>query len=284
MRESVIRKAILIGCQGHEPNRLHGVKQDLKNVVSFLCSERGGAWYKNEIKILPNATKEQVIREVHSIDDNYSFIYFSGHGGTSSQNERMLALQDSLMQDTYLLNDNPRQLIIVDACRSFLPQGIFGIPETQDYFEHFDGTSYAREIFDLAIRNSPYGRIILHAAQPGQEKSDSINGGVFTLALLNLAVRNRGNLKYVTEHVRNIIKYFPEIAKQRPALKIPSIYEEGNLTVPFAIGVPDYSRFKKEISVQKLKPRENADSGERALATLGVGILLLWIASLFVSK
>ena len=60
---------------------------------------------------------------------DYNFIYFSGHGYTSHDYKRMLALRDNNIEDLFFINDSPRQLIVVDSCRNYVSPGISGIPD-----------------------------------------------------------------------------------------------------------------------------------------------------------
>ena len=50
----------------------------------------------------------------------------------------MLALRDYNIQDLHLLNSSPRQLIIVDACRSYAAPGLSGVPAFEDHVDHFE--------------------------------------------------------------------------------------------------------------------------------------------------
>ena len=115
MINNITRKAILIGCPGSGKNYLHGVGQDLQNIHGFLCSDKGGRWFNNEITILANATPERTLTLIHSTIADYVFIYFSGHGYTSHINKRMLMFGTKPIPDLYFLNKSPRQLIVMQG-------------------------------------------------------------------------------------------------------------------------------------------------------------------------
>ncbi|MES2649387.1 MAG: caspase family protein [Bacteroidota bacterium] len=185
MRNSIIRKAILIGCPG-ATNYLYGVAEDLKNMKQFLFSDKGGTWFPNEIVILSNPTFEQLSKEVHSTRTEYNFIYFSGHGFTSQNRKRMLSLNDKSIEDLFFVNKSLRQLIIIDACRTYIAPGISGVPEFVEEYDSFDGEYEARDLFDRYIVNSPHGKIILHSTQMGHYSYESTSGGYFTSALLKI--------------------------------------------------------------------------------------------------
>ena len=71
------------------------------------------------------------------------FIYFSGHGGTSD-GQRLLQFKDGLAIDWWFIaGASPRQLMIVDACRSELG-AIGAIPSASEEWSSFTGESQAR--------------------------------------------------------------------------------------------------------------------------------------------
>src|ERR1700681_4568547 len=142
---SVNRLAILIGAPGNNKNYLRGVPVDLNNFRNFLLSPNGGRWFPDEIISLPRAKVSDVVSIIHTISVDYLFVFFSGHGYTEAySNKRMLCLQDHNVEDLFLLNRSPRQLIVIDACRNYVAPGISGIPEFGEEPLHFDGESEVR--------------------------------------------------------------------------------------------------------------------------------------------
>jgi hypothetical protein len=275
MSNNVTRKAILIGCPGSENSYLHGVAEDLVNMKNFLQSDKGGRWFSNEVITLNNPTFERLFQIVHSTNTDYNFIYFSGHGFTSQKWKRMLALRDNNIEDLFFINDSPRQLIVIDACRNYVASGISGIPDLGEQWEHFDGVYEARTMFDRYIANSPYGKTIVHATQIGHFSYDSSTGGYFTKALLNITTRVKSET-YKPIFINKVVAYLPQFLQRQNNPQIPEIaYTEGQLKVPFAIAVP-------QINIPKPKPRVP----QRQLVTAnnnssGAGWALLGIAAIF---
>jgi hypothetical protein len=278
MNLSVTRKAILIGCPGTRSNYLHGVEKDLLSVKSFLTSDKGGRWFDNEIITLKNPTFSQVKSLVRSAIADYVFIYFSGHGWTSNQNKRMVSFRDKCESDLSLLNESPRQLIIIDACRNYVAPGIHGIPDFGEQWDSFDGYYESREIFDKHILSSPPGRIIIHATQIGEYSYDNPRtGGYFTQALLKSATKTTSVRTYSIVSINETLEAVPDILKQQNNNQIPSILKSGNLTVPFAIRVPNENLVNYPQANNKQSRNSSNVSQSGIVAVFSISLLLIAI-------
>lgn len=280
MNNRVTRKAILIGCPGSLNSYLHGVAEDLTNMKNFLQSDKGGRWYSDEIITLNNPSFERLFQVVNSTNTDYNFIYFSGHGFTNQNWKRMLALRDNNIEDLFFINDSPRQLIVIDACRNYVAPGISGIPDLGEQWEHFDGLYEARVMFDLYIAHSPYGKTIVHATQKGHYSYDSSTGGYFTKALLNLTTRVKSE-SYKPIFINEVVDVLPQVLQRQGNNQVPEIaYTEGQLIVPFAIAVP-------QLTIPQAKPRVpkrqlatvNNNSSEAGWALLGLAAIFLIAAN-----
>lgn len=233
---TVTRKAILIGSPGNNGNFLEGVGSDIKNMRRFLESTKGGRWKPNEIVDLYNPSLNDVATILKSINQDYNFIYFSGHGYTElTTGKRMIKLRDYSIPDTSLLCRSPKQLVIVDACRNFSSPGLSGIPQFEDEVDHFEGSS-TYELFSEYIVHSPQGKLIVHATQPGKYSYDSPSGGYFTQALLYVATRIRADAEYAPCTINGLLHHLPKLLQRNKNSQVPTIaYREGTLTVPFAL-------------------------------------------------
>src|SRR5665213_3005375 len=105
-----IRSAVIICCPGQGEQRLPGAILDVENFINYSCSPKGGLWRPDEITVLNDPGYEEALWHIDNSPANYQNIYFTGHGGTKL-GKRLLAFKDELIPDTWLLNDNPRQLI-----------------------------------------------------------------------------------------------------------------------------------------------------------------------------
>ena len=246
--DTITRKAVLIGSPGNNRGFLQGVGKDIENMSRFLQSNKGGAWEKSEILILQNPSSYEVTSLVIRTIADYVFIYFSGHGFSSLNNSWMVVLRDQAISDCDFLNNSPRQLVIIDACRNYSAPGLSGVPAFDDQVDHFESAAY--ELFSESIARSPEGKLIVHATQPGKYSYDSPYGGYFTQALLHVATRMKTDEQYSPCTVNSVLHHMPTVLKKNGNNQVPSItYRSGNLTVPFALGsnVLALSGTKKEI-------------------------------------
>lgn len=246
---TITRKAIIIGSPGNSGNFLRGVKRDIENMSWFLQSNKGGAWQREDIVILDNPSLARVNTVLKWMWADYLFVYFSGHGYTDWETgSRMLALRDCNIPDLYLLNSSPRQLVIIDSCRSYLAPGLSGLPALEGHIDHFEG-SPAYELFNEYIACSPEGKLIVHSTQPGKVSIDSPSGGHFTQALLHVATRMKTNEDHLPCSIGSVLAHVPKVLRKNRNPQIPGVvHEVGNLTVPFALGsnVPALNGKQKE--------------------------------------
>lgn len=241
---NISRGAIIIGCPGPSNNFLPGVNPDINNIKKFLLSDKGGSWNTDEIVLLDNPTEQRVNQVIANTKKDYLLIYFSGHGYTDLRKRRMISLKDSSIPDTNLLNDSPRQLVIIDACRNFVSAGIGGLniqPEGSNNFESF--STY--DFFSEQIMLSPYGKIIVHSTQSGYSSYDTRDGGVFTTNLLKVSTSMISELEYQPCNIQTLLKFVPQFISSSGFKQSPMIaYSNGNLSVPFALTI---SEFEKEL-------------------------------------
>ena len=187
----MIRRALLIGapCWENTPLFLPGVNKDIANYHRFLRSSSGGAWEDHEITVARNPPKKDLIRFVRSVQADYVLVVFSGHGATNrSDGCQILQLNPT---ERILLNDVvpvvERQLIIVDACRTFTVDaglsGFFG--EEQRKFPSKLPKDVARKLFDQALVQCEPGQIICYGCERGKTSQDTQSGGYFSISLLD---------------------------------------------------------------------------------------------------
>lgn len=272
------RKALLIGSPGGlYSDYLRGVRVDLRSMKEFLMSPQGGAWYEDEIIVLDDPNMYLLSEILKLMDAEYTITMFSGHGFADQYKNRFLSLTSGdYFQDTDLLNESPRQLVLVDACRNVFYPGISGLPFGDPEF-HFDGgysdLQRARKIYDKWIELSPPGRLILHSTSHGISASDTPEGGVFTNKLLQVGRSVPVKDKF---HFYNILKtgnFVPKMIREDGYLQKPCIvYRRGNIELPFALSIPKTRTITKK-SVPKKEPNY-------AGALLGIGLLAVILGSI----
>jgi hypothetical protein len=274
------RKAVLIGCPGSGNSFLSGVKQDLENVSRYLQSEKGGVWYEDEIEPLYNPSYSEVKKAIEKAVADYVVVYFSGHGYTDGDtNARMICLKDYYISDKHLLNDSCRQLVLIDACRNEVRPAISGLPDYEPEWQYFTG-SPVRQLFDNYIKISSFGKLIVHGTQRGKYSYDSSTGGMFTNALLNIGTRIKADKKYSQASINTVLNYVPQVLQPQGNFQIPSIaYKTGNLTIPFAIGVPKSMQHKIIDRLPQNQLSTSNTSSNSGWLALGLGLLVLGIAA-----
>ncbi len=117
------RKAILIGtpnCPGQ--TELPGVKNDLASFQNYLERNESGAWDKDEIIILENKTKAQILEIIkrYSFCD-YVILLAAGHGAVIESTAFDTVLytgKNEYISSKELEINCDRQTIIMDVCRN----------------------------------------------------------------------------------------------------------------------------------------------------------------------
>lgn len=279
-----IRKAILIGAPGGQNSTyLPGVKKDLHDFKTFLCSFRGGLWREDEIQTLYNPSAEDAVLRIQSTHAEYLLVYFSGHGYTDlATRSRLLCFKhDAVVSDKALTQTtSPRLQLFSDACRNYYGEGIGGIPLFDpDYFDFTAKASEIRHLFDQAILASPPGKAIIHGTAENQYAMDSKNGGYFTQALLHVAERMRitTGLELVT--TEQLLYHVPSVLQQKGNEQKPEIiYLSGKLKVPFAVAMPLPGDPPQKLSTCTLQATNASSNGNELLVGLGLLAFALYLS------
>ena len=189
------RKALIIICPGTINTRgyLPGTVVDANNYEKFLYSYYGGDWYSFEIEVLTNPTVNTVKDKVKGIDSDYSFIVFSGHGGTGNLDDRMYVdLVDGDIGISELKTSSKWQTLIIDSCRTVFRQ-ILNELQLKAFSDRSLGSiTNARKKFDDHLMICEEGIITIFACGKGQAAGEEREvGGVFSSSLIK-AGRNWG--------------------------------------------------------------------------------------------
>lgn len=191
------RKALIIG---NTRGNL-GQSEDILAYKKFLHSEEGGAWEESEgeVKVLRNPSKAEVISLIRQYKnerlDFFMFI-FTGHGGFCRlQNDTLIELSGSGVDEIYesaILNVAPKQLNILDCCRSFCNESMektATILANRQVMHMASATrQHARKVYDALVERSCPAQISLYACAVGQSaRGYAGRGGVFSNALLDLS-------------------------------------------------------------------------------------------------
>lgn len=190
------RKALIIVCPGQANARgyLPGALVDANNYEKFFYSYYGGDWYASEIEVLKNPNVNEVKEKIGEIESDYSFVVFSGHGGTGHADDRMYVdLADGDIQVNQLLTESKRQTLIIDSCRSIFRQ-ILNESELKAFADRSMGRVInSRKEFERHLEICEEGVITIYSCARGQAAGeDEEVGGIFSSSLIK-AGRNWGN-------------------------------------------------------------------------------------------
>lgn len=276
-----VRKALIIGSPGTEGvDYLYSASTDVTNITNHLLSSRGGKWMDNEIQALWDPGIAELTAVIQNTMADYLFVYYAGHGYETVYGERRICLNDADVSDFFLLNKNPRQLIVIDACREKEYPAISGIPEEEEWLP-FDGYYPEREAFDNYILQSPVGKKIIHATKSGfaswEDKKGE--GGVFTTNLILSARKIKSNDLYAPISIEQLIWKARKMIKQAGDEQEPEIvYSIGNLQVPFAVYVKSEAKTVYSNPTNYKKPRTMSRREPLNSGAFTLGLFLLWIA------
>ena len=196
----MIRHAVLINAGNSTSDRIPGCQRDVERLKDWLTSTAGGAWNSNEIDILHNPSKSEILLAKVALDRaDFAFLSFSGHGrivensvGSRAQIVTVGAGDEMDFDD--LKPRDPKSILSCDACRK-----VHRLAESRHATATKSLDKLAREIkghtrqdyrnsFERAVELTPAGVFTMYSCSPGQfAGEDPLNGGVFTDALLNRA-------------------------------------------------------------------------------------------------
>lgn len=231
----ILRKALLISAPGGSSLSPGGLNSDLETTRNFLLSPRGGAWASHEITVLENPEATEITEAVKDMQADYTITYFSGRSFGDQAGNRFLILQDGdYIQDTELLNNSEKQLVLVDACPEAFSKEVIHFTGRPNEFQ------LARAMYDKWIERCEPGQMIMHA---NEKNSPAETGGIFTQKLLQVgsrvpAVDNRFNLKSILAAGHEV----PGLMQDAGIAQGPGItYSQGNTRLPFAMAMPRLS-------------------------------------------
>lgn len=226
---------------------LPGARNDVIAMRNFLMSPPGGAWRHDEIEIVNKPQYRSVFEKLLDHKEDYSLVYFSGHGSECVQGCPSVCLNDTEMTIpvTCLYPKSKYGIVITDCCRGN------GMVETLNenmkkasfsFEEAFDATDVtSRNLWDAAlsqcIRSNTDDGIVEMLACQYNEAASEIEApeayGLYTHAIINAAKNWYQEAScdtfLTTLQVHEKIKLYMALHGQHPA------YFPSELEYPFAI-------------------------------------------------
>lgn len=234
------RIALLIG----NSDGLEGVKIDLVEWEKFLISPIGGAWERNEIKMIMNPQKCELLNYINEIRKtkayDFAIVVYSGHGGYDRNTILEINEQEESIDETDLYSIAPRQISVFDCCRS-LVDGSEPINESQRTFSSggiLPNLQKIRNAYNQRIMQAIPQQICLYACSIGEMALDTENGALYIQTLLRQAKLFPNNEEFRT--VEEIHKEASELTRtkglfkkhtQHPAASLPKCLTRQKLTL-----------------------------------------------------
>jgi Caspase domain. len=236
------RFSIIIGCAGLGRQYRPGIEKDVDNFVEYLKSNKGGAWYDNEILPLKNECKKTILDALDNAKRKYDYILvvFSGHGNysTSLNKRRLYTNEEEFFYETDLQKISKKQLTIIDSCAcvereisEHIRKSFSALMDSQIFKKDY------RKLFDEWIESCPDQSIEMYSCQEGEESSDTDNGGLYVYNLIIAAKSVSDELNCLRAHeiaTPEVINSASKRRQQQHPVYISSC-KHGNV-LPFSVG------------------------------------------------
>ena len=207
------RRALIIGNMGivgsSMSRYIEGVQDDLVNFFTYIHSDNGGAWNRNEIIFCkPNTINRTRLKEIISEERkkgevDYWLVFFSGHGWADKNMETYLEVCprengdcDITLTELFQTIGRSRLLLITDACRAVPLMESGGNTPIYKYFSAADSeeTDYrkaCRKAYNEKIGLLPLNTIYkgLSCAFGETSHDGGIYGGEYIHAIVETAKR-----------------------------------------------------------------------------------------------
>lgn len=230
----ILRKALLVSASQYAKKGTAARNSDLEATRQFLLSPHGGAWTTDEILVLDNPDLEQLSKAVQSMEADYTITFFLGKGFPDRAGKHFLILgEGDFFEDTELLNNSPKQVVIIDGVSEEYTQPSSTVNARQSDLDH------ARRMYDRWIMNCDPGQMIMHATEKATT-SLADKAGIFTRKLLQVAMNiSPAKDKFSLKSILAAGHATPDLLLEEGFDEGPAItYSNGNIKLPFAMALP----------------------------------------------
>lgn len=200
-----MKKKIII-IDGDDPSV--GTDIDVSNYLDFFCSAHGGFWEEREIKTIKGENSSFVRAEIEACRKEqlaYCICIFVGHGGMFEINNRthIYTSDKSLLEEDELYEIAPKQLTILDCCRSYdkstclIGESVKASGVCLHRDEDF--VNIVREEYEARIQHAIAFQYVLYACgKNGVSQFGDGTGGLFSYALINSYKMGYDEEEYLT--------------------------------------------------------------------------------------
>ena len=187
------RKALIIGAPDE---KIPGVSADIENLRAYLKSPIGGVWRESEIITLISPLESEVKRQINLLQLNdYSLIFFAGHGFHSAQRNRtILHINSSQTMDSLDFRIGAQKhTLILDCCRKseeeerFLKAAMESLTLDFAQGQKLDAAQ-CRMYFDKTISECDSGIVVMNSCSVDETAGEHKTiGGYYTSSLIDAA-------------------------------------------------------------------------------------------------
>ena len=211
--------ALLIG----HSDDLEGVKIDLVEWEKYLISPIGGAWERNEIKMIMNPQKCELLSYINELRKtkayDFAIVVYSGHGGYDRKTILEINRQGETINETDLFSIAPKQISVFDCCRCLVDrhEPINDSLRTFSSGGPLSNLQMIRNAYNQRIMQAIPQQICLYACRIGEMALDTENGALYIQTLLRQAKLFPNNEEFRT--VEEIHKDASELTYRKGLLK-----------------------------------------------------------------
>lgn len=194
------RYALLIEAgKAKDQVELPGCVRDVEQLHGWLGNVGGGAWEANELKILHNPSRLEIMQCRSALDTaDFSFVSFSGHGrivedSSGRRTQRItIGTGEEINLDDICPPTSKKSIVSCDACREVHVHYQRFTEARAGYMTKMVTTGLTRAqyraAFEQQISLCKAGTFKMYSCSPGEcAGEDALNGGLFTDALVSRA-------------------------------------------------------------------------------------------------
>lgn len=227
------RKAFLIASPHEEgtSNFLPGVTPDIKNMKKHLLSNAGGAWRTDEIEILKNPSRDDVLSKIQGEYD-FIIIQYSGHGFEYTSTGTQLDInpkQKIGLEEIHRNISAPRRYYFIDCCRGIVPEDKQILRCSMENFSNVqDSAIDYRKRYEDIILSCEEGLSVIYSCDMKQSADEDPQGlgGIFTLSYINASkkhsfvdLKKYYSIKTIFTEANTLMKTNYPLSMQNPVMK-----------------------------------------------------------------
>lgn len=247
-RAAVLIGASQVGSINPEANPLPGVDLDIQRMRKFLHSDKGGAWESDEIHTISNQDSSAIKNYLQRFFNfDYVFILVAGHGNhlIDTNDTQLVTQPGEYLGIKEMKTFARRQVFVIDVCRELVAAkdlqkraALSAALNSMIYDSAFGIRQYCRDLFNQQIMQIPEGTYKFFSCDKNQLAEDDGSGGVYTIALLDVAI----NVSQ-TSNLRDVHNITKSAVHRTSYPQLPTEEVGRTLSYPPFVVVPLFNRY-----------------------------------------